>query len=62
MNMGKDFSRDTVEMSGRTDPGAFIAFSGVDYDWYSHGADIFLREKDVRYISTLVPPGSYMSK
>ena len=47
--MGKDFSRDTVEISGRTDPGSFIAFSGVDYDWWSYGGNIFLRENDVSH-------------
>ncbi|KAK2182230.1 hypothetical protein NP493_362g02042 [Ridgeia piscesae] len=47
VNRGKDFSFNTVELTGMTDPGAYIAFSGVDYDLYSHGGDIFLTEKDV---------------
>ncbi|KAI0217799.1 Alpha-2-macroglobulin-P [Lamellibrachia satsuma] len=47
INRGKDFSFNTVELTGETQPGAYIAFSGVDYDLYSHGGDIFLTEKDV---------------
>lgn len=50
INMGKDFSRNTIEISGRTDPGSFIAFSGVDYDWYAYGGKIFLTENDVSFL------------
>ena len=47
VNMGKDFSRNTVEISGRTDPGSFIAFSGMDYEMYAKGTNTFITEEDV---------------
>ena len=47
VNMGKDFSRDTIEVTGTTDPGGYIAFSGIDYDLYSRGGNIFLTEEMV---------------
>ena len=46
--MGKDFSRNTVEISGRTDPGSYIAFSGMDYEMYARGTNTFITEEDVR--------------
>ena len=49
VNMGKDFSRDSVELTGLTDPGSYIAFSGVDYDWYTYGAGVFLTENQVSW-------------
>lgn len=47
LNQGKDFSRDTVEVTGITDPGSFIAFSGIDYDMWSRGGNIYLTEAEI---------------
>ena len=47
VNMGKDLSRDTVEVTGITDPGSFISFSGNDYELYSQGGDTFITENQV---------------
>ncbi|CAD5111927.1 DgyrCDS1188 [Dimorphilus gyrociliatus] len=47
INQGKDFSRDTIEVTGITDPGSFIAFSGIDYDMWSKGGNIFLTESEI---------------
>ena len=49
--MGKDFSRDSIEVTGTTDPGGYIAFSGIDYDLYSRGGNIFLTEEMVRHVT-----------
>ena len=48
VNMGKDFSKDTVEVTGLTDPGAYMAFSGIDYDLYAYGGMkyVFVTEND----------------
>ena len=46
--MGKDFSRNSVEITGMTTPGGYIAFSGIDYDLYSRGGSVFLTEEQVR--------------
>ncbi len=48
--MGKDFSKDTVELTGLTDPGAYIAFSAMDYQMYANQGydDNFLNENKVR--------------
>ena len=45
--MGKDFSRNSVEITGMTTPGGYIAFSGIDYDLYSRGGSVFLTEEQV---------------
>ena len=45
--MGKDFSKDTVEISGFTDPGSFIAFSGNDFELYANGGNSFITENEV---------------
>ncbi len=45
--MGKDFRRDTVEISGRTDPGSYIAFSGLDYDYVVYDTSTFFDENDI---------------
>ncbi|RUS75425.1 hypothetical protein EGW08_016804 [Elysia chlorotica] len=37
INLGKDFSRDTVEFNAYADPGSYAAFSGVLLDLYSRG-------------------------
>ena len=47
VNLGKDFTRDTVELTGLTDPGSYICFSGVDWDLYRYGSNPFLTEEEV---------------
>lgn len=47
VNMGKDFVRDTIEISGRTDPGSYIAFSGMDYDYIVYDTSTFFDEFDI---------------
>lgn len=49
LNKGKDFSFETVEMTGTTDPGCFIAFSAMDYDFYKRGGN---RERDANVFFT----------
>ena len=45
--MGKDFRRDTVEITGITDPGSYIAFSGLDYDYIVYDTSTFFDENDI---------------
>ena len=47
VNLGKDFSRDTIEISGRTEPSSYIAFSGLDYDFWVYDTTTFFTEYDV---------------
>ena len=47
VNMGKDFSRNTVEISAVTDPGTLVAFAGAQHELYARGANTFLTEYDV---------------
>ena len=47
VNMGKDFRRDTVEITGITDPGSYIAFSGLDYDYIVYDTSTFFDENDI---------------
>lgn len=53
VNMGKDFSRDRIEVTGTTDRGAYIAFSGIDYDLYSKGGNVFLTEEMVSHVTSV---------
>ncbi|CAH1779511.1 unnamed protein product [Owenia fusiformis] len=46
-NKGKDFTYDTIEIIGKTDPGSYIGFSGLDYDLYKRGARTFITENDI---------------
>ena len=48
MNYGKDFSRDTIELIARGDPGSYVTTSGADHELYRRGAATFLTEQDVR--------------
>ena len=48
-NKGKDFSGKTIEITARTYPGTFIAFSAMHYDWYKHGGN---RESDANIFFT----------
>ncbi len=47
VNVGKDFSQDTIELIGFGDPGGYIMFAGVDYMWYRRGLNTLLAEDDV---------------
>lgn len=47
VNMGKDLTRDTVELSIRTSPTSFTGVQVLDYDLYWQGGNTFLLEKDV---------------
>ncbi|ELT87097.1 hypothetical protein CAPTEDRAFT_227765 [Capitella teleta] len=47
-NLGKDFSRDSIEVSGMTEPGSYIAFQVIDQDLFNYyGEDVFLTENQV---------------
>ena len=47
LNLGKDFTRDTIELIVRGSAGGFVGINGNDYEWYRRGAATFLREEDV---------------
>ena len=49
-NRGKDFTGDTVEVTGRTDPSSFISASVLDTELWSYGWNTFITEEDVSYI------------
>ena len=53
LNKGKDFSGNTIELIGDTDPGSYIVFSGVDYSMYARGASTFFTEYQVVIFHTL---------
>ncbi|XP_052062550.1 CD109 antigen-like [Mytilus californianus] len=44
VNLGKDFTRDSVEIRGESDPGSYMAFSAMPLDIYSRGINDGLTE------------------
>ena len=56
VNWGKDFGRDTVEISAFTDAGAFSAFSAEQEDLLEMGARPFFTLYDVSAMSTWLSP------
>lgn len=47
INLGKDFTQDTIELIVRGTAGGFVGVTGNDYEWYRRGASTFLRKEDV---------------
>lgn len=47
VNLGKDFTRDTIEITAFADPGSYLAFSAMPYDLYSRGLNDGLTENNV---------------
>ncbi len=54
VNLGKDFSQDTIELIGFGEPGGYIVFSGVDYLWYRRGLNTLLTEDDVSILYSYI--------
>jgi hypothetical protein len=47
VNLGKDFTQDTIELIVRGSAGGFVGVAGNDFEWYRRGASTFLRKEDV---------------
>ena len=55
VNLGKDFSRDTIEINAYADPGSYAAFSAILLDLYSRGLSDGITENKVRtFYSSIV--------
>jgi len=46
-NRGKDFTGDTVEVTGRTDPSSYLGSSVLDFELWSYGWNSFITEVDI---------------
>lgn len=44
VNLGKDFTRDSVEIRGECDPGSYMAFAAMPLDIYARGLNDGLTE------------------
>lgn len=44
VNLGKDFTRDSVEIRGESDPGSYMAFAAIPLDIYARGLNDGLTE------------------
>lgn len=42
VNAGKDFTKDTMELTAITDPSTYVAFSTQDYEFVQRGVNDFL--------------------
>jgi hypothetical protein len=45
--LGKDFTRDTIEVIVRGAKGGFVGLAANDYEYYRRGASTFVRKEDV---------------
>jgi hypothetical protein len=50
INQGKDFSRDTVEFNAYSDPGSYVAFSGMLANLYNRGLNDGITENKVSLV------------